>query len=183
MGDQILSINNQSVVDVDRERALRILRSAALTNEVYIHVRHIHSNSSSMYYQNIFVDKEFSSPTNHRRQLEDSNEKSSYVSSVSGRRDEDERINRLSKQLNIPSMALKCLLRSSYQCNDLIELVKCNSPVSLLDDPIKEFHLSHQLSQTHSGNMERERNRLESVSCLVFFLSFRWKNNYGRFRI
>ena len=47
VGDQILSINNQSTMGINREHAVNILRSAAATNQVQLHVRHFLSSFSS----------------------------------------------------------------------------------------------------------------------------------------
>lgn len=151
VGDQIISINHQSVIDTDRAEALRILRSAALSNEVHLRVRHIYSTRSSINDRN-FLSDHFSSPHSHSRSIEQFHDRSSYASSFNGERRKDERLDRLAKQFNVSSIALRSLLCSNYQLMDLIDLLKKNSSTCPLHDPIQEFHFIHQLTQNHPGD-------------------------------
>ncbi|CAF0869283.1 unnamed protein product [Rotaria sordida] len=53
VGDQILSINNETAIGINRKHAVNILRSAAATNQVRLHVQHFIPPLSSNEYQQL----------------------------------------------------------------------------------------------------------------------------------
>ncbi|CAF1546103.1 unnamed protein product, partial [Adineta steineri] len=56
IGDQILSINDESSIGISREHAVNLLRSAAATNQVRFRVKHFFPQLSSVEYQKLLHD-------------------------------------------------------------------------------------------------------------------------------
>lgn len=57
VGDQILSINDESSIGISREQAVNILRSAAATNQVRFRIKHFPPQLPSAEYQNLLYDE------------------------------------------------------------------------------------------------------------------------------
>ncbi|CAF3456357.1 unnamed protein product [Rotaria sp. Silwood1] len=57
IGDQILSINDEPCIGINREHAVNILRSAAATNQVRLRIKHFFPSSSSIEYQKLLHDE------------------------------------------------------------------------------------------------------------------------------
>ncbi|CAF2868026.1 unnamed protein product [Rotaria sp. Silwood2] len=57
IGDQILSINDEACIGINREHAVNILRSAAATNQVRLRVKHFFPPLSSVEYQKFLHDE------------------------------------------------------------------------------------------------------------------------------
>ncbi|UJR23974.1 hypothetical protein I4U23_026941 [Adineta vaga] len=57
IGDQILSINDESAIGISREHAVNLLRSSAATNQVRFRVKHFHPPLSSVEYQKLLYDE------------------------------------------------------------------------------------------------------------------------------
>ncbi|CAF2705577.1 unnamed protein product [Rotaria sp. Silwood2] len=57
VGDQILSINNETAIGINRKQAINILRSAAVTNQVRLHIQHFIPPLSSNQYKQLLNDE------------------------------------------------------------------------------------------------------------------------------
>ena len=175
VGDQILSINDEITIGINREYAVNILRSAAATNQVCLHVRHFFPPYSSDEYQKFLFDEkstdddeendeEIHRILNHntsatstnevrmrqssRRHQQQQHRHTAYNFSYE-KKNNNEEYNL--KRLDISNDALQSLLSSRFKLIDLIDLLKKTYPKLLLNNQKKELQFMQQLSETHTG--------------------------------
>jgi len=157
VGDQILSINDQMTIGINRESAVNILRCAAATDQVRLYVRHFPSTFFSNEYQKLLFDEKFTDDdecedTNdeeiHRifsqnRSFDETYKKKSHLI----REDYRQSIYNFSlnkncrKRSDLSSNARQCLLNSKFRLNDLIELLKRTCPNLFFNEQTKQFEL------------------------------------------
>ncbi|CAF4528985.1 unnamed protein product [Rotaria sp. Silwood1] len=69
VGDQILSINDETSIGINRKQAVNILRSAASTNQVRLHVQHFIPSLSSSEYQQLLYDEKSTDDDNDNNNI------------------------------------------------------------------------------------------------------------------
>jgi hypothetical protein len=158
---------------------VNILRSAAATNQVRLHVRHFFpSNSSNEYQKLLFDEKSTDDDDNdmiHRilnfsqnRNNQNTNDvrmrrpsgrhqqlRHSTYSFPFGNGDNQEKQNindRSLRGLDVSDDALQSLLNSKFKLIDLVDLLKKIYP-KLLNDQKIEFQYIQQLSQSNTGKI------------------------------
>ncbi|CAF1236526.1 unnamed protein product [Adineta ricciae] len=177
IGDQILSINDESAIGISREHAVNLLRSAAATNQVRFRVNHFHPPTSSSEYQKLLYDDKSTDDDddNHRSQninhnrnnnnnLNDSTTTNEVREKKFSRRHHRQQQSTYNvayenskreqqdemKQLDISSDALQALLNSRFKLIDLVDLLKKFHPKCFLNDQKQELQFVEQLSEVNS---------------------------------
>ncbi len=166
MGDQILSINDESSIGINREHAVNILRSAAATNHVQLRVKHFLPLLSSPEYQQ-FLSEEKSTDDdedNHRNhnktnnnnttnevRMRKSSRKYRHSAHNFSNEQQQEENNQLTKGLDVSQDALQALLNSRFKLIDLVDLLKKIYPKLFSNDKKKELQFIEQLSETNTG--------------------------------
>ena len=146
VGDQLLTINDETVLGISREHAVNLLRSAAATNEVRVRVRHFSPPFSSAEYQKFLyeeksTDEEENLPKNNEVKMRKSSRRYPTTSSSAPAESRED----------LSLAAQHSLLQAKFRLLDLVELLKNSSPrFSDVDQQSESLFLA-QLSQSHSG--------------------------------
>lgn len=157
VGDQILSINDESVIGVNREQAVNILRSAASTNQVRLRIKHFSPTLSSSEFQKLLYedkstddDERINQTTDQIRTRKSSRKHQPTPNHFLNSSLEPQTSNQSTmKSLNISFDALQALLNSKFKLIDLVDLLKKTSPNLFPRDQKKEIHFIEQLTQTN----------------------------------
>ena len=144
---------------------MNILRSAAVTNQVQLRVKHFNPPLSSVEYQKfLYEEKSTDDDDDHHRQ--NNKPTNNTTEDVRMRRssrkqhrsnhpiplDSSHEQNQSSIQgLDASSDALQALLNSRFKLIDLIDLFKKGYPKYFSDDQNRELQFHQQLSETNSG--------------------------------
>ncbi|CAF2978964.1 unnamed protein product [Rotaria socialis] len=178
VGDQILSINDETSIGINREHAVNILRSAAATNQVRLRIKHFVPALSSTEYQKLLHDEKSTDDDddNHRHHNITQNRNNNITTTnevrmrKSSRRhhhnnnqqrhsaynltydnsnnEQQSENNQLSRGLDVSHDALQALLNSRFKLIDLVDLVKKTYPNFFLNDKKRELQFVEQLSES-----------------------------------
>jgi len=173
VGDQILSINDESSIGINREHAVNILRSAAATNHVQLRIKHFLPPLSSPEYQKFLYEEKSTDDDedNHRNHNKTNNNNKNTTNEVRMRKssrkhqqpqqyrhsahnfsnEQQEENNQLTKGLNVSQDALQALLNSRFKLIDLVDLLKKIYPKLFSNDKKKELQFIEQLSEANTG--------------------------------
>jgi hypothetical protein len=166
VGDQILSINDESSIGINREHAVNILRSAAATNHVQLRVKHFLPLLSSPEYQQFLheeksTDDDEDNHRNHNKtnnnnttnevRMRKSSRKYRHSAHNFSNEQQQEENNQLTKGLDVSQDALQALLNSRFKLIDLVDLLKKIYPKLFSNDKKKELQFIEQLSETNTG--------------------------------
>jgi hypothetical protein len=148
VGDQILSINDESSIGISREHAVNILRSAAATNHVRLHIKHFIPPLSSAEYQKLLYEEKSTDDDEDTQRL-NTNEMRKSSRHTTYNLSNKQQIEH--SQLDVSDDALQALLNSRFKLIDLIDLLKKTYPKLFSNNQRKELHFMEQISETNSG--------------------------------
>ncbi|CAF3495101.1 unnamed protein product [Rotaria sordida] len=179
VGDQILSINDESSIGINREHAVNVLRSAAATNQVHLRVKHFFPPLSSNEYQKLLHDEKStdddddgggvnrnnhlttnevrmrkSSRRHHHHQHRHNQQQyrhSAYNYTYENDQNEQQYNNKqLLNGLDLSHDALQALINSRFKLIDLVDLMKKTYPHLFSNDQKRELQFIEQLSENNT---------------------------------
>ncbi|CAF1050718.1 unnamed protein product [Rotaria sordida] len=179
VGDQILSINDESSIGINREHAVNVLRSAAATNQVHLRVKHFFPPLSSNEYQKLLHDEKStdddddgggvnrnnhlttnevrmrkSSRRHHHHQHRHNQQQyrhSAYNYTYENDQNEQQYDNKqLLSGLDLSHDALQALINSRFKLIDLVDLMKKTYPHLFSNDQKQELQFIEQLSENNT---------------------------------
>lgn len=165
VGDQILSINDETALGISREHAVNLLRSAAATNQVRLRIRHFSPQFSSSEYQKFLYeekstdedeDRHQATPMNNEVKMRRSSRRHRHPPALPSQPAvvlptyRHSTPNPVVEQTrgDLSSEAEQSLLQSKFRLLDLLELLKKSSPRLFA----RETNFIEQLTQNHPGH-------------------------------